>query len=472
MVAIPITAIGAITTAVIRVLAAYLLCYVLALLSQRARVRHAIWMIFVAAVSLYWIVTLGNVLLARSGANPAPTVTPETAPVSVSTTIRVTVPLALKSGFTPRALATASLLYFIGAAVMVGRLLSRRRRLRIALSQSYAVDSGLQSTFEDECARLDIRRCEILELPGIRSPGTAYVWHRVVIIPEGMESFLDDEQFVDVLYHELMHIRRNDFLWNTLAELANCLLFFHPAMWLAMRNLARERELACDMAVMELRQGRQSDYALCLTQFERRRAPDFRLDLPNHLALLSSFLSLRVKSLLADKHRRGPFLSVAAATAGTAILLTFAVGWPSLSLGVQLESGPMAAAVAARSTIPADLPKLSSVRRILPSRPSAGPSFAPTNSAQLVEVAATQPVVRYRSPVDPALDTVDEEVAASSLQKKSRARNGNEEGSPTASNLPDWPKTAVTAAVGAISRIGSGRHDHDEDADDRSTKPF
>jgi len=27
--------------------------------------------------------------------------------------------------------------------------------------------------------------------------------------------YLDSEQFVDVLYHELIHIRRLDFLWNT-----------------------------------------------------------------------------------------------------------------------------------------------------------------------------------------------------------------------------------------------------------------
>jgi beta-lactamase regulating signal transducer with metallopeptidase domain len=129
------------------------------------------------------------------------------------------------------------------------------------VAHARVVSPGSHSAFQSACHHVGISSCRILELPGLHSPGTAYTWKPLVLLPEGLDLYLDSEQLIDVLCHELIHIRRLDFFWNTVAELVGVALFFHPAIWLALSKLGPERELASDEAVVELRQGRRTDYA-------------------------------------------------------------------------------------------------------------------------------------------------------------------------------------------------------------------
>jgi beta-lactamase regulating signal transducer with metallopeptidase domain len=46
-------------------------------------------------------------------------------------------------------------------------------------------------------------------------------------------------------------------------------VFFHPAVWLAHRRLRRERELACDLAVVQASADRRLPYAECLVKLVR-----------------------------------------------------------------------------------------------------------------------------------------------------------------------------------------------------------
>ena len=53
-----------------------------------------------------------------------------------------------------------------------------------------------------------------------------------------------------VLYHELAHIRRRDWIVLLAAELLKCVYWFNPLVWMACARLRQETEHACDDAVI------------------------------------------------------------------------------------------------------------------------------------------------------------------------------------------------------------------------------
>lgn len=98
-------------------------------------------------------------------------------------------------------------------------------------------------------------------------------WRKpVVLLPEGAETWTDDERS-SALYHELSHIKRADFLVMLLVRTSLALFWWNPLCWVVYRELLKEQEIACDELV--LRAGiRPSTYAASLLAF--RRSAGFR----------------------------------------------------------------------------------------------------------------------------------------------------------------------------------------------------
>ena len=71
-----------------------------------------------------------------------------------------------------------------------------------------------------------------------------------LLIPEEMLLHLDDRELRLIFLHELTHLRRGDILVNWAMIFLRSLHWFNPAVWLAMKRLRAEQELACDAAVM------------------------------------------------------------------------------------------------------------------------------------------------------------------------------------------------------------------------------
>ena len=458
--------------AVIRILAAYLLCYALGRLASRATVRHILWLVFLAASCFYWLAAVNQMLEVQHVARLASSTTlfSSSAPTPYRIITTLTIPHSWK-GSMASAMAVIFWIYLAGAAAMLVRFARRRLRLRDTISQARLVACELEEIFVEECDRLQISQCLIRELPGLSSPGTAYVWNPVVIMPEGIEAYLDNEQMADVLCHELMHVKRLDFLWNSLSELAACLLFFHPAVWLALRNLSRDRELACDTAVMDLRHGRRPDYALCLTRLARRRILGLRLEPPSHLGLLDSFLAFRVKTLLAERRRHGPVIRALATAAGAAALSLFVVGWPLLTLAVNLAGDTPRIVAAVPSLVRPAGRRIEVLKRSARPQPHVDAPHTSEEKPEMDEVAAQPAAMRY-SPVSPSLDGDSSGEPVALMAKTSRA-DGNDPSVPTpGQSAPSWRNSAAAAAIGALRHLAGGRRDSDDGhADDRTSRP-
>lgn len=92
----------------------------------------------------------------------------------------------------------------------------------------------------------------------------------LVLMPVGILTGLPAAQVEAILLHELAHIRRHDYLVNTLQRWIEGLLFYHPATWWISRVIRTERENCCDDVVVSIN-GNAHQYAVALAALEQNR---------------------------------------------------------------------------------------------------------------------------------------------------------------------------------------------------------
>ena len=80
----------------------------------------------------------------------------------------------------------------------------------------------------------------------ITSPMVIGYINPIILIPAVIISSLSYSEMEAILAHELAHIRRHDFLFIFIQNVAEILLFYHPVTWMISSFLNKEREKCCD----------------------------------------------------------------------------------------------------------------------------------------------------------------------------------------------------------------------------------
>ena len=83
----------------------------------------------------------------------------------------------------------------------------------------------------------------------------------VILLPQGITDRCRAGDLRAMLLHELAHVKRRDMAVMWLQQLAQVAFYFHPAVWLAGREIRKERELACDELVLSRSAISAKDYA-------------------------------------------------------------------------------------------------------------------------------------------------------------------------------------------------------------------
>jgi TonB family protein len=158
------------------------------------------------------------------------------------------------------ALAVAALA--LGAGLRLAWLalgLRRLRQLRLSTLQdpSHAGDADFQRTL-GTCA--DIRHTSRVAQPvtfGLRRP--------LVLLPDRLSHAAADIRRA-VVGHELVHVKRRDWTWLVLEEIAVSLFWFHPAVWWLVSQIQLAREEVVDELAILLT-GRRKAYVEALLAF-------------------------------------------------------------------------------------------------------------------------------------------------------------------------------------------------------------
>ncbi|MCD8107529.1 MAG: M56 family metallopeptidase [Oscillospiraceae bacterium] len=103
------------------------------------------------------------------------------------------------------------------------------------------------------------------------TPLTYGIIHPVILLPIGMD-LSDEKQLKYVLMHEYIHIRKLDNLLKGISNVAVCIHWFNPLVWVLNKFLSRDIELRCDEALLKQCRGDcRADYALTLIDLEDKR---------------------------------------------------------------------------------------------------------------------------------------------------------------------------------------------------------
>ncbi|WP_374580434.1 TonB family protein [Pseudoduganella sp.] len=165
-----------------------------------------------------------------------------------------------------------------------------------------------QQRLSQMAACLGIRREVTLRMvETLASPITAGWWRPVVLMPAALVARMPPELLEALLAHELAHVRRHDFLVNLLQNVAENLLFYHPAVWWLSRRIRHERELVADSIAADLT-GAPRRLALALSELEKMQFASQRLA----LAADGGDLAQRIRRLVAPQQPHGNWKAVIA----------------------------------------------------------------------------------------------------------------------------------------------------------------
>lgn len=141
-----------------------------------------------------------------------------------------------------------------------------RRFIKFAAAPS---GSLVEKTLDELLRRLNIKKqVKVLESVLVKIPMTVGWLSPVILLPPSALLGLTPQQLQSILAHELVHIKRCDFLVNILQTIVETLLFYHPAARWVSGKIRKEREFVCDDLTLALC-GDALVYARALTKVAR-----------------------------------------------------------------------------------------------------------------------------------------------------------------------------------------------------------
>jgi len=211
--------------------------------------------------------------------------------------------------------------WLAGIVLLLGYRVAGSLQFRAFQARSRLVNSDRVISLARRIAGENPINVELRESDTAQSPLTWGIWRPAILLPFGAEKW-SDEHLIAALLHEWGHIRRRDCLARLLAQMASAIFWVNPLVWMAMRRLRLEQEIACDDMVLGAGIG-ATDYANQLVTLVRslRWMP---ANAPHALAMANpSTLETRVRAIVEGRQDRRPLtrVAIAAAVVGAAAML-------------------------------------------------------------------------------------------------------------------------------------------------------
>ncbi|MEA2599497.1 MAG: hypothetical protein QOF89_489 [Acidobacteriota bacterium] len=249
--------------------------------SRPAALRHSVWSLALAATLALPLLSAAlsghRIELRLPGIGPR-----SVTPAGVEATAPSQAGTALERDFNPgllllpEPLAGSSIawrallgIWLLGTSILLARCVVGRILLhRLGRGARPVARARIQELLAEASEALGCRRRVLLLTDEqVSTPAAFGVLRPVIVLPAGWEAW-PLPRIKAVLLHELGHVARFDAVPQLLAEIVRAIHWFDPLAWYAARRLARDRERACDDAVLRAGVGPR-DYAACILEAAR-----------------------------------------------------------------------------------------------------------------------------------------------------------------------------------------------------------
>lgn len=196
------------------------------------------------------------------------------------------------------------ILWLAGFLFLTARLAGGGMYLNRLRNSARTVEQSTRMVVLELSYQLRIRQfVEVFETARIHMPMVVGFIKPVILLPVGLASGLTPTQLETILIHELVHIRRHDYLVNLIQSVIESLLFFNPFVWFISSRIRTEREHCCDDEVVRFK-GDPVVYVHALSRIEEMRLSVPALAMP--LARRKSELFNRITRIMEKTFTRRP----------------------------------------------------------------------------------------------------------------------------------------------------------------------
>ncbi len=210
--------------------------------------------------------------MAKTGmANLTERVTPSTSGMSWLQDFTMSVDRTTPGAFAPFFM----ILWILGVAVIVLFTLFANQKIRIIKESTKPIDDEALLVLFQRCkAELRIKRNVLVGTSVlVRSPMTIGLFRSRILLPADVRETLSIEEIRYILLHELTHCKNKDNHINSLMCLFQIIYWFNPFIFLAFREMRLDRELACDLSVLNrIPQENYINYGKTLLKFVQKRS--------------------------------------------------------------------------------------------------------------------------------------------------------------------------------------------------------
>lgn len=145
-------------------------------------------------------------------------------------------------------------IWIIGMFVMAAGLIQSLRRLQTLKKSALPLQNNQVRHLYHCCLEKTgiTKHVPLFSTAFLQSPIITGLFRPCIYIPIQLISDYKETDMRYMLLHELQHYKHRDAIASHLMNIARTVYWFNPAVWLALKEMRSEREIACDTSVLEL----------------------------------------------------------------------------------------------------------------------------------------------------------------------------------------------------------------------------